>query len=1406
MFDKFIAKYPPDDLEIFEIQLNKAYKTFPYCIASILRDYQINIVQEEYSKAFKRYIDFYEISAQYCSSLIFSLIKYRKVPFTEKLQQVATSIVEKPLSTGGWINGVFIVLIKEAQTLIPEEPLIASLFAMVTEPKGNILQGWSSKQAEEYKGIAYFRNTYLGHDTSLDEQIYADGLKLIEPRMFRMLEAMAPLAKLTTFSVDKIINDEKTPGKYAIIPLKSARLSEIGVIIFSDQKLEREKYYLVHREIDDFDHFKEDEIVGITPFVIYLPIIDGSDKERAIYLFQSIHEKNLKKMVYISPDLKAKKKTTELFKDYFVSFLRDVLDKINIGQNYKIEIASGKSWDEYKERLAQQTNKFLGQMKIEKYDSNIYVGRKEISKAWDYFFTLENKRAFVLLGNAGSGKTNLICNFAEKFIEEGAPVITFNCKIFSQISINDSITQLIGDSKTPLTETLKDLNKLAKKENTKVVFFFDAINECLSYNGDTQRNGAVALLHAVDNLLMLNEYNSFKVLITCRTYTWEEAIRSEEDTLNLPVYFTSDDIPDEVQRESISLKGFSNDEFDEAYPKYCAKFGIRTTIEALHEPQYAYALSRLHDPMVLKMACQIYANNNLPENIQQFDSVKLFEARIQKLSDSKSGNLQIMILEDFTRVMRNRKTDSLMMQQLYAATDDDSNELKSLSNQLFKGATMEWRDSALTLLDEGFLRVEKTTPREEFRFTYERFHEYMYARIFVQDETEQLRKGLSIPVEAYEKELNEMKGYAVINDALRHALVLDYYRTGGDPYTLIDLANSTVYGASQLVMNTLSSLISDNYEDVCSIVEQLLAYEKEESEPLGEEITQKEALVEKGNKGKNKLSIEDIQSLNQEIETLQEQLKPVIQVRKIAVQVIYEIFKSPVYEKNLFEGYNSPFELLWKAMSDPLAKVRDNVSLYIYYISKYNVEIGKQILNHLSKNILDTSLLSLAKGSKRKEFQQSFLEPAGRFSLLMVIDALIERNDYQLSNEIKETWTNILKKLTLNFTLIKVVMPFLKFFMSRQATVQVAYVNNGIEYQNFWENIPDDGADDDWHRRNFTNITPFLDPQIKGIEQFNDVLQKGIDTGDAFSYFLIERVMVVQGWADWKRIKPLIMEVVNKPADQPFLDYMQMSMLYVLFHSIEKSDEPNLEAFDVFANLTEEWSKRCKGLFYAHKNEQANKGLPYKQYPLNWYGAAYCKHYGDGGIRPGDPYPLPVFRNLIDTAFKRKDKELLYYCIENIATLVTDFGKPKSAIQLFDYVIGLFRHEREIINFDRKKCEREEYQMELRPYLCSMIGTIKSYYPREVAYFIHHKLAHSEFPEMDSFREDLMSYNQSHESIGDLLTHKFGNFIIWGLLHDKAVGKFFIDSFKAGGEVKDYFSWFDNVIRIAFNRLFGIKT
>ena len=1404
MFKRFLSDYPPDDLEMYEIQLEEAYETLPYSVISVLRDYEENIIEEDYAKAFKRFIDFFEISVQYGTSLILSLIKFRKVPFNETLQQVATKIVSKPLSTGDWINDIFIVLVKEAFQLIPEEPLIASLHAMLSEPKGNIFLGWSPRQGEEFKSITYFRNTYLGHDTSLADEIFADALKLIEPRMFRLLEAMAPLAELTTFTVDKVVDNENKPGKYTVILLKSDEIKR-AIRVTSDLLLEKDKYYLIHRNIKNFDHFQEAELVGITPFVIYLPITEGSDEERTTFLFQSIHNNNLRRMVYISPNLRAKKRETELFKDFFVSFLQEVLEKVNISSNYKLEIASGKTWEEYQERLLSQTSRFLGQMKAEKYDPELYVGRKEISNAWDYFYSLNDKRAFVLLGNAGAGKTNLICNFAEKFMEKEEPVITFNCKIFSQISIEKKLDQIFQDQKSSIQESLERMNKMARKNNKKVIFFFDAINECLNYNKNMKGSGPVELLHAIDDLFIKDEYDSFKILITCRTYTWEEALRSEEDTLNLPAYFTSENIPDGDQKENISLKGFSEEEFKEVYPKYKAKFNLATPLDTILEPQFAFTLSRLQDPMVLKIACQIYSGGSLPDSIQQFDSVKLFEARADKLNRIQGGSQQIMILEDFTRALRNGKADALSLQDLYCALEDGMKELHGFATQLFQGDTFEWREAPRRLLDEGFLRVEKTTLKEELRFTYERFHEYMYARIFVLEESASLKSGMPIPVEAYESELHGMKGYAVINDALRHALVLDYSRTNGDPYTIIGLANSSVYGAAQLVMSTLSSLISDNYHNVCFIIEQLLDYQREETEPIAEELEKKKMLMEQGTKGKVKSSNEDIKSLNREIEALQEQLKPVIQVRKIAVQVIYEIFKSPVYEKNLFQGHNSPFALLWKAMSDPISLVRDNVSLYIYYISKYNITIGIQILDHLSENILDTSLLSLVKGSKRKEFQQSFLEPAGRFSLLMVIEALVERADYQLSDKIKHTWKAILKKLTLNHALIKIMMPFLKIIMRRQATVQSDWVNNGIEYLHFWEEIPHDGADNEWHHRSFREIRQFLNPAAQGIENYYEVINKGINTGDAFSYFLIERLLVVQGWVDWQKIRPVILEVVNKPAGHPMLDYMQMSMLYVLFQSIEKSTKPNEEAFDILTSLTEEWSERCKGVYYAHRNIQANKGLPYKQFPLNWYGAAYCKHFGDGGTRPGDPYPLPVFRGLIDKALKNKDKDLLYYCIENISILVTDFGYIKSAIHLFDYTISCFSHESEIHSFDIQNSEQEKYCISFRAYMCCTIGTIKSYFPRETAHFIHHKLAHSKFPDMEHFREDLMTYNESYENIGDLLTHKFGNFIIWGLLKDKDVGQFFKDGFKMGGEVNDYVEWFDGIVRLSFNRLFGIK-
>ncbi len=1407
MIENFIHSYSLDDQDVFDYQLQKAYQEYPYTIITILESYEKFATEKNYFRAFRRYIDFFEVSIQYCSSIILSILKHEKIPFDETLRQISAKIVEKELSTGDWFNSIFFVLLKKAIELTPDDPLVLSLNDSLNNPKGNILNGWSSKKEEEYKSIPYFRNTYLGHDSSLSETIYKDVISEIEPRIFVMLQAMAPLAKCTTFTVDKVVDDESEKKRYTILLLKGIKTA-MTVRITTSTKLIDSKYYMVRRDLDG-SIVNAKDILEVTPFVIYLPYIKNNEELKTTYLFQSVKSNNLRKMVYISPNIDAVRKETELFKDLFMTFLEETLGRNIIDKNYNIAISKGKTWEEYIEITINQTNRFLGQMKgVKKYDPSLYVERTIIRSAWNHFLEMPDRRAFVLLGNAGAGKTNLICNLAEQTIAKKAAVITYNSKIFSLVSLEDKLKEDFKESKLQGQQILEQLNKKATENNQQIIIFFDALNECIEYNNEKGSNGPVKLLQDIDKLLVKEELKAIKILITCRTYTWEEAIQSEQVILNLKCYFTTNDITKEEKMkagENLSLKGFSEAEFREVYPKYQQAYDLRTNLNTLMEADYAFTRVRLEDPLVLSLSSQIYSGNHLPQNVQQFDSVKLFNARLEQLEKMPNGMQQVFLLEEFTRILRKQRTDGLKLKLLYQAFDDQVSEIHSLSTQMFQGNSYEWKIPMKTLLDSGILRVEKSTREHELRFTFERFHEFMYAKIFVAEESEYLSKRMPIPPDSFEREMREMKGYAVIYGALRHALVIDYGYTKGDPSTIITLANSSAYGASSLIMSTLSSLIIDNYSEICTIIHQLLEYKKENSEPLAEEIEEKQKMIEEANKGKNKLTKAQISALNQEVEILTTKLQPIIQVRKIAIQVIYEIFKSQVFSRNLYQGQLSPFILLWRAMADPVDKVRDNVSLYIYYISKYDVSIGIRILNHLSENIMDTSLFSLVKVSKRKEFQESYIEPAGRLSLLMVVEALVQNTDYERCNNIKGTWKSILKKLTLNFTLLKIVMPFLKFFLRRQATVQVAYVNNGIEYQHFWDTIPITGNHDEWTRDNFLKIVPLLDPDHPGIEQFQQAMAKGIETGDAFSYFLIERVMVSQGWKDWNRIRPLVMQVAQKPAGHTMLDYMQMSMLYVLFHSIEKSDEANEEAFTIFSKMTEEWSERCRGLLYAHRNQQANKGLPYKQYPLNWYGAAYCKHWGDGGIKPGDPYPLPVFRNLIDKAITRKDKELLYYCLENIATLVTDFSKPISAIQQFEYVINQIHHEKTISDFDAITTNREEHKKDLRTFLCSTIGTIKSYYPKEVANFIHNKLTNSQFPNMDRFREELMLYNQSHESIADLLTHKFGNFVIWGLLHDKAVNQFFIEGFKAGGEVNDYFEWFDGIVRLSFDKLFKIN-
>ena len=115
------------------------------------------------------------------------------------------------------------------------------------------------------------------------------------------------------------------------------------------------------------------------------------------------------------------------------------------------------------------------------------------------------------------------------------------------------------------------------------------------------------------------------------------------------------------------------------------------------------------------------------------------------------------------------------------------------------------------------------------------------------------------------------------------------------------------------------------------------------------------------------------------------------------------------------------------------------------------------------------------------------------------------------------------------------------------------------------------------------------------------------------------------------------------------------------------------------------------------------------------------------------------------------------------------------------------------------------YNLTLVSLIGNTLSTAKNYFADEVDSFIKRDIVGLSFPGISKYREQILSYNPSGESLSDLFTHKFGNLLMWSLLHEPAVGNFSIEAMQSAEQAKDCFDWFDRVIRILIKTMFNAK-
>ena len=201
-----------------------------------------------------------------------------------------------------------------------------------------------------------------------------------------------------------------------------------------------------------------------------------------------------------------------------------------------------------------------------------------------------------------------------------------------------------------------------------------------------------------------------------------------------------------------------------------------------------------------------------------------------------------------------------------------------------------------------------------------------------------------------------------------------------------------------------------------------------------------------------------------------------------------------------------------------------------------------------------------------------------------------------------------------------------------------------------------------------------------------------------------------------------------------------------------------------------------------------------------------CPVMIDQYLVPGDDRPVPRFYELIDQAIDTNDKELLFHLIENISELITDIGYVQTALHLLKHILLRYDTQEKVDALNAVHLDRDGiYQYDLVRLVGNIFSTAKNYAPETIDLFIQREIVGLSFPGVNTYREEILNYHPSGENLSDLLTHRFGNFLMWGLLNVGAADDFSVEAIAASSKAKDSFAWYEQGVKIFVKHFFGVK-
>lgn len=422
--------------------------------------------------------------------------------------------------------------------------------------------------------------------------------------------------------------------------------------------------------------------------------------------------------------------------------------------------------EETREPTEKRTLYHFRQVRNEVYNLQRFVDSQDLQVA--------ETPAMKLLGEAGMGKTHLLCNVARNRVEKGYPTVLVLGENFSDRDVWTQIIERFGLNCTT-EDFLGALNSLGESRGVRSLIMIDGLNE--------SPNPRFWVRQLPGILRKLEDYPYIGICVSCRT-GYEELV-----------------IPDSTEEETVEKRhaGFRDVEYD-AVRKFFDAHGIEHSSIPVLKKEFQI-------PLFLKLFCENLERQGQsrishgPERLTQ-----IFEGYINGVNDRLWRRLDYDPGKNKVR----KAIDALareMAEQGEGTKRLPKNKAKNIINDILPGR--RYSNSLYRhILSEGV--ISEVVPFEEdanesVRFSYEKFADHMLAQqyldLHVEDdfgeavaENENLQEIFDNPnlypglIQAFAIHLPEQEGVEIFEYLDSDEILTPFIKSLGwrDPKTLTD--------------------------------------------------------------------------------------------------------------------------------------------------------------------------------------------------------------------------------------------------------------------------------------------------------------------------------------------------------------------------------------------------------------------------------------------------------------------------------------------------------------------------------------------------------------------------------------------------------------------------------------------